>query len=137
MEDDQRLKRRKLMDSVYGAPSPGEQNYFARGGMGPPTEGMLHQQHASPDESHAFDHPQPGPSKDDMWFIDQVDMDAGQAMVQQGDRTMTVPLDLLPKGAREGASFDPESGELVTMGREPQRRPMPDGDEDDMRNLKL
>ncbi len=137
MEDDQQLKRRKLLDSVYGAPSPGEQNYFARGGEGPPTEGMMHQQHMGEgaDESRAFDHPQPGPGKDDMWFIDQVDEDMGQALVQQGDRTMKVPLDLLPKGAREGASFDPETGELVRMGREPGGRPM--GEEDDLASLKL
>lgn len=104
-------RQRKLMDQVYGPPGLGEQAYFGAGGLGPRTESMEHQEHPFGREEDAFSHERP--SKDKMWFVDSIDQDAGKASVMQGDRTMEMPLDILPEGAAEGRYLDADTGSFV------------------------
>ncbi len=110
MTPDELKRQQRMNDSLYGAPGLGEQGYFQQpGAMGPPTEAMDRQSNPFGRVEDAFEHKPKG--MDALWFIDRVD-DNG-ATVMQGDKEMTVPLDILPKGAAEGKYFDPDSGSVV------------------------
>jgi hypothetical protein len=110
MNPDEMRRQQQMNDSLYGAPGLKEQGYFRQpGAMGPPTEAMDRQNNPFGRVEDAFKHERKG--RDTLWFIDQVN--DGGATVMQGDKTMTIPLDLLPKGASEGKYFDPDSGSVV------------------------
>ena len=108
MTPDERRRQEQMLDSIYGAPSLKEQGYFGQGGrpMGPPTEAMEMQMHPFGREEDAFRHDMPPQEK--MWFVDQID--GPDAVLMRDDKVVTVPAETLPKGAKEGLFFDPQSG---------------------------
>jgi hypothetical protein len=130
-------RQQQMMDGLYGAPSLQEQGYFRQpGAMGPPTESMERQSNPFGRVEDAFEHKQKG--RDQLWFVDQVNDDG--ATVMQGDKTMTVPLDILPKGASEGKYFDPDSGSVVDtpvdyQGDERRKKMMQDSEYDETYDL--
>ena len=109
MNPDDMSNQRALLDRLYGVPSLGEQDYFRKGGVGPPTEAMQHQQEPFGREQDAFNPIKKDPKS--LAFIDRIEN--GKATVLHGDNTVTIPTSVLPKGISEGQSFDPETGKIV------------------------
>lgn len=84
------MNPRAELDKMYGASYPASDN------LGPPGKGDA----ANPEH----------------WFIDKIEN--GKASIMQGEKMVSVPVDMLPKGVKEGDTIDPQTGEVVNGDNE-------------------